>query len=324
MFKRNIFSPKRLFRRKKREIGDDHIIENELQSPDDHDDNLSFEDDMVNDVQDSDLSIEHETDLVTEQTPLVTHSPNNDGDEYLPVVGTDLSDMSLAESSIYSGYGSVMEESNDDKSVDYEPFTLETSHLNWFSALTFNWFVPLLELGNSKDQLDPDDLKRFPLPPSCKTKSVSDAFKMEWSREKLKSSSSKKGQNPSIAKCLFRAYGTDFLKAGLLKLIHDMNIFVGPVVLHALIQFLRKADADIYEGILLTVAVSISQTIMSFCLRHYFFRCYLCGLRMRTAIVVAVYEKAMVLSSAERQQRSVGEIVNFMTVDAQRIQDITT
>jgi ATP-binding cassette subfamily C (CFTR/MRP) protein 1 len=45
---------------------------------------------------------------------------------------------------------------------------------------------------------------------------------------------------------------------------------------------------------------------------------------MRTAIVVAVYKKALLLSSAERQRRTVGEIVNFMTIDAQRIQDLST
>jgi ATP-binding cassette subfamily C (CFTR/MRP) protein 1 len=45
---------------------------------------------------------------------------------------------------------------------------------------------------------------------------------------------------------------------------------------------------------------------------------------MRTAIVVMVYKKALVLSSEERERRKTGEIVNLMTVDAQRIQDLTT
>merc|ERR1740124_339014 len=45
---------------------------------------------------------------------------------------------------------------------------------------------------------------------------------------------------------------------------------------------------------------------------------------MRTAVVTAVYKKVLVLSSAERQNRSSGQIVNLMTIDAQRIQDLTT
>eukprot|EP00560_Eucampia_antarctica_P007002 CAMPEP_0197828720 /NCGR_PEP_ID=MMETSP1437-20131217/5242_1 /TAXON_ID=49252 ORGANISM="Eucampia antarctica, Strain CCMP1452" /NCGR_SAMPLE_ID=MMETSP1437 /ASSEMBLY_ACC=CAM_ASM_001096 /LENGTH=1315 /DNA_ID=CAMNT_0043430055 /DNA_START=350 /DNA_END=4300 /DNA_ORIENTATION=+ len=123
---------------------------------------------------------------------------------------------------------------------------------------------------------------------------------------------------------LIRAFGMDFLKAGGLKLIHDLCIFVGPYVLHGLIQFLRDPNAPISRGYYLTGAIFCSQIAMSFCLRHYFFRCYLTGLRIRTCIVTSVYQKALSLSSAERQIRTVGEIVNLVGVDAQRVQDLTT
>jgi ABC-type bacteriocin/lantibiotic exporter with double-glycine peptidase domain len=116
----------------------------------------------------------------------------------------------------------------------------------------------------------------------------------------------------------------DFARAGLLKLVHDLCIFVGPQVLHGLIHFLRDADASMSEGILLTLAVTLSQLTMSFCLRHYFFKCYLTGLRVRTSVVLAVYRKALVLSSGERQNRTLGEITNLMSIDAQRMQDLTT
>lgn len=211
-------------------------------------------------------------------------------------------------------------------------FVLEKSRLNIFSFLAFNWFLPLMKLGNSKEQLDPEDLEILPLPPSCQADPVSKSFEFYWNMEKNKAKSFKvngrqqmtRTWEPSVARCLFRAYGRDYVKAGILKLVHDINIFVGPVVLHGLIDFLSDPKAPLHRGLLLTVYVTLSQTIMSFCLRHYFFKCYLCGLRMRSAIVVQVYKKALVLSSAERQRCTVGEIMNLMTVDAQRIQDLTT
>jgi ABC-type multidrug transport system, ATPase and permease components len=189
-----------------------------------------------------------------------------------------------------------------------------------------------MKLGNSKEQLDPEDLEILPLPPSCQADPVSKSFEFYWNMEKNKAKSFKvngrqqmtRTWEPSVARCLFRAYGRDYVKAGLLKLVHDINIFVGPVVLHGLIDFLSDPKAPLHRGLLLTVYVTLSQTIMSFCLRHYFFKCYLCGLRMRSAIVVQVYKKALVLSSAERQRCTVGEVMNLMTVDAQRIQDLTT
>lgn len=208
-------------------------------------------------------------------------------------------------------------------------FILDTSRWNIiFSSLTFNWFLPLLKLGNSKEQLDPEDLDILPLPPSCQAEPVSKSFEYYWDKEKRQSKlfqlKDRRIWEPSVARCLFRAYGKDYFKAGLLKLVHDINIFVGPVVLHGLIEFLSDPKAPLHRGLQLTVYVSLSQTIMSFCLRHYFFKCYLCGLRMRSAIVVQVYQKALVLSSAERERFTVGEIMNLMTVDAQRIQDLTT
>jgi len=209
-----------------------------------------------------------------------------------------------------------------------EPFILETTPLNPLSALTFQWFVPLLKIGNAKDRLDPEDLKQIPLPPSCETKNAMAEFEKYWKEDvreyKLAQQDQKKEREPSLAWCLTKAFIKDYIKAGFLKLIHDINVFVGPIVLHGLIQFLRDPYANMQEGIVLTATVTVSQILMSFCLRHYFFKCYLTGLRMRTAVVMAVYKKALILSSTERQKRSVGEIVNLMTVDAQRIQDLTT
>ena len=40
--------------------------------------------------------------------------------------------------------------------------------------------------------------------------------------------------------------------------------------------------------------------------------------------MVAVYEKALVLSAGERHNRSIGEITNLMSIDALRLQELVT
>ena len=210
---------------------------------------------------------------------------------------------------------------------DVNRFILETTPTSWFDLLTFNWFVPLLERGNTKDQLDPQDLEIIPLPDSCKTNNISDRFEQEWKKEvqrAQKESTPFREKQPSLGLALAKAFGRDFIRAGFLKLIHDCGVFVGPAVLHGLIEFLRDANAPVSQGLYLTATVALSQTTMSFCLRHYFFKCYLTGLKMRSAIVLEVYKKSLVLSSAARHNRSSGEIINFMTSDANRIQQLTT
>ena len=205
---------------------------------------------------------------------------------------------------------------------------------SWWSQLIFGWTGPILEIGNKQKRLDPQDLDVIPLPADCSTKVVVGEFDKHWEEEKERAakevvSSHKRRphslfQAPSLFRCLYRSFGGAFCRAGLLKLVHDLCIFVGPLVLNRLIQFLRDADAPLSHGLYLTLAVTLSQLTMSFCLRHYFFKCYLTGLRIRASVVVAVYRKALVLSSGERQSRSLGEITNLMSIDAQRMQDLTT
>jgi ATP-binding cassette subfamily C (CFTR/MRP) protein 1 len=182
-----------------------------------------------------------------------------------------------------------------------------------WSRMIFGWFTPILHRGNEKKTLDQEDLELIPLPADCSTENVTNEFDRYWSEEKKLSS-------PSLLRALFRAFGAEFVRAGFLKLVHDLSIFVGPQVLHAIIVFLRNPDAPLWHGLALTAAVTVSQLTMSFCLRHYFFKLYGTGLRVRTAIVVTVYRKALVLSSGERQTRTLGEITNLMSIDAQRLQ----
>jgi len=196
--------------------------------------------------------------------------------------------------------------------TDELPYSRSASS-SFISRLVFGWFTPILERGNEKKRLDPKDLEAIPLPPDCSTAEVWSAFERCWQVQLEK-------EHPSLFRALLSAYGYEFITAGVLKLVHDCSVFVGPQVLHALILFLRDDQASIWRGLWLTILVTFSQLIMSICLRHYFFRCYTTGLRVRSAVVVAVYRKALVLSIGERQRRSLGEITNLMSIDAQRLQ----
>nr|XP_027217424.1 multidrug resistance-associated protein 1-like [Penaeus vannamei] len=51
---------------------------------------------------------------------------------------------------------------------------------------------------------------------------------------------------------------------------------------------------------------------------------FLAGLRIRTGVISAVYRKALRISSSARKESTVGEIVNLMSVDAQRFMDLTS
>ena len=50
---------------------------------------------------------------------------------------------------------------------------------------------------------------------------------------------------------------------------------------------------------------------------QYFHRVMTLGMRLRSAVIAAVYNKAMVLSTSAKQTTTTGEMVNLMAVDAQ-------
>ena len=71
--------------------------------------------------------------------------------------------------------------------------------------------------------------------------------------------------------------------------------------------------------------MTCSQITISICLRHYFYKCTSAGLRIRTAVVIAIYKKSLVLSLKERHARGgPGQIANLVGIDAQRLQDLLT
>ncbi|KIO34137.1 hypothetical protein M407DRAFT_3597 [Tulasnella calospora MUT 4182] len=57
-------------------------------------------------------------------------------------------------------------------------------------------------------------------------------------------------------------------------------------------------------------------------LHQYFYICFLTGMRIRAGLVTTIYKKALVLSNDAQGSR--GDIVNLMSVDATRMQDLTT
>nr|QST14985.1 ABCC1-1 protein [Diaphanosoma celebensis] len=132
-----------------------------------------------------------------------------------------------------------------------------------------------------------------------------------------------KPKNVSILLPLWKAFGSDFVVGAFQKLANDLLMFVSPQLLDLLIGFVSSPVEPAWKGyvyaFVLTV-VAIVQTIFS---GQYFQRMYVVGFQVRTAVVSAIYRKALTMSNSARKNSTVGEIVNLMAVDAQRLMDLT-
>ncbi|XP_064405659.1 multidrug resistance-associated protein 1-like [Halichondria panicea] len=129
---------------------------------------------------------------------------------------------------------------------------------------------------------------------------------------------------PSLVWALTKTFWIVFLTSGFFKLLQDLLAFVSPQLLRLMINFTSDTKEASWHGYLYAVLLFLTAVVQSLLLHQYFHRVFRMGMRIRTAIITAVYDKSLRLSNKARRTSTVGEIVNLMSVDAQRFMDLMT
>ncbi|KAL8990630.1 MAG: hypothetical protein Q9177_000759 [Variospora cf. flavescens] len=186
-----------------------------------------------------------------------------------------------------------------------------------FSILTFSWMTPMMKYGY-KEFLTQDDL--WNLRKRDATRVTGEALRDAWDVELEK-------KRPSLWIALFRAFGGPYFRGTLIKTLSDSLSFVQPQLLRLLISFVDsyrtgQQPQPAIRGAAIALAmfaVSVSQTV---CLHQYFQRAFETGMRVKSSLTAMIYAKSMKLSNEGRAAKSTGDIVNYMAVDTQRLQDL--
>ncbi|XP_022081531.1 multidrug resistance-associated protein 7-like [Acanthaster planci] len=130
---------------------------------------------------------------------------------------------------------------------------------------------------------------------------------------------SKTCAQPTLLQALLKAFGVRFFSLGIVKFVCDMLTFAGPLLLNALVTFMENKKEPVRNGWLYALGLFLSSLIGSFMSIHYNYQIFKILIRMRAALVTTTYRKALVVSSTTASQFTTGEIVNFMSVDSERI-----
>lgn len=187
-----------------------------------------------------------------------------------------------------------------------------------FSVLTFGWMTPLMKRGY-KNFLTQDDL--WNLRKRDATRHTSETFEKAWADEMEK-------KHPSLWLAMFHSFGGPYFRGAAIKTISDILNFAQPQLLRLLITFVdsyrggNPNPQPIIRGAAIALAmfaVSISQTAA---LHQYFQRSFETGMRIKSSLTAAIYSKSTRLSNEGRAAKSTGDIVNYMAVDTQRLQDL--
>ncbi|KAL7286834.1 hypothetical protein TKK_0018975 [Trichogramma kaykai] len=207
------------------------------------------------------------------------------------------------------------------------------------SRLTFGWFDSLAWKG-FKHPLQTSDL--WSMNPVDMAKEIVPRFDKYWAESLQKVDNTrgakatfrkssgqvdfnngKKKKMASVLPPLCKAFGPIFLFGVMLKVVQDVMTFISPQILSLLIDFTSTKDVPVWKGYFYAILLLLTAVIQTLVLSQYFHRMFLVGLRMRTALIAAIYRKALKMSNSARKESTVGEIVNLMSVDAQRFMDVT-
>ncbi|KAL7947345.1 P-loop containing nucleoside triphosphate hydrolase protein [Trichoderma barbatum] len=190
-----------------------------------------------------------------------------------------------------------------------------------FSKLTFSWMTPLMRRGYSVF-LTENDL--WGLTRADQTKNTGEAFEESWEKE-LK----RRPLSPSLWLVLFRAYGGPYIVAGFFKVGNDVAQYIQPQLLRLLISFVdsyyrpEKTPQPIVRGASIALAMFACAVFQTTMVHQYFQLAFVTGMRIKSGLASTIYRKSLRLSNEGRSAKTTGDVVNYMAVDAQRLQDLT-
>lgn len=176
------------------------------------------------------------------------------------------------------------------------------------SLATFSWLDPLLSFGYRKP-LVLDDIPQ--LAPADAAKETFGILSMNWEKDEAK----------SLYKCLVQTFWKATAINGCFAALSTCALYVGPYLINDFVEYLAGRQQYANEGYVLAVVFFGAKIVESFAQRHWFFGSQQLTLRLSAGLTSLIYRKGLSLSHQSRQSHTSGEIINYMSVDVQRISD---
>ncbi|XP_009982492.1 PREDICTED: multidrug resistance-associated protein 6-like, partial [Tauraco erythrolophus] len=218
---------------------------------------------------------------------------------------------------------------------------------SFLSKITYWWFSGLVWKG-CQHSLGVDDL--WPVRKEDSSKEIVAWAEREWKKchsrnqQKMESATFKKGQKSEtgiaeaeetevllrsehsqsgpLLKVFWSMFGTYFLLGTVCLLICDVFLFSIPKLLSLFLEFIEDQEAPSWHGYFYAFTMFLLACLQTLFEQRYMYVCLVLGLRLKTAVTGLVYRKILVMSNASRKAATVGEIVNLVSVDVQKLMDL--
>uniref|UniRef100_A0A2N9IXM5 ABC-type xenobiotic transporter n=1 Tax=Fagus sylvatica TaxID=28930 RepID=A0A2N9IXM5_FAGSY len=155
------------------------------------------------------------------------------------------------------------------------------------------------------------------LVPEDEAKSAYQKFAHEWDSLLRETNSNNTGN--LVLRAIAKVYLKENIFIGICSFLRTISVVVSPLILYAFVNYANGNERNLNEGLSIVGCLVVTKLVESLSQRHWFFDSRRSGMRMRSALMVAVYQKQLKLSSLGRRRHSAGEIVNYIAVDAYRM-----
>uniref|UniRef100_A0A2K6KRH8 ABC-type glutathione-S-conjugate transporter n=1 Tax=Rhinopithecus bieti TaxID=61621 RepID=A0A2K6KRH8_RHIBE len=122
-----------------------------------------------------------------------------------------------------------------------------------------------------------------------------------------------------LLKAIWQVFHSTFLLGTLSLVISDVFRFTVPKLLSLFLEFIGDPKPPAWKGYLLAVLMFLSACLQTLFEQQNMYRLKVLQMRLRSAITGLVYRKVLALSSGSRKASAVGDVVNLVSVDVQRL-----
>uniref|UniRef100_A0A7N6BJF9 Multidrug resistance-associated protein 4 n=1 Tax=Anabas testudineus TaxID=64144 RepID=A0A7N6BJF9_ANATE len=197
------------------------------------------------------------------------------------------------------------------------------------SKIFFWWLNPLFRTGY-KRRLEEDDM--YEVLAEDKSERLGEDLQRYWDHEVQ--TATKDMRKSRLIKAIIKCYWKPYAVLGFFTFIEvslTLNVIaikvVGPVILGKMIQYFESYDPNnmtaLYETLGYAAALSLC-TIGLAVLHHlYFYHVQRAGMKIRVAMCHMIYNKALRLSSSAMGKTTTGQIVNLLSNDVNRFDEVT-